>query len=303
MKRALKTAALIWVTAAFLPIQTYAEEIVLKNGDRLRVEKLEEKTDSVKFHHAVLGDIELPKTKIEKIIKESEAQQARAEEKKERKRGELLWDRRLAAGYEAQRGNTDRDAVHGDFLFNRNRLWIDEWTFKGEGSQEYTDDKKITQKANGMARYAWSLSQKVYNFYRFGAEHDRFEGIDARLLPTAGFGYWFFDQETLKLLGEAGAGYEYEFRRQARDEGDPVGQLRQMFSKKTGNIEFGDDIYYFPKLTDFGDYRFEGEVFLRFILTKHLAFKLKAADQYRSAPVGNRKKNDLTFTSSVEWLF
>lgn len=154
-----------------------------------------------------------------------------------------------------------------------------------------------------MARYAWNLNKKTYNFYRFGAEHDRFEGIDARLTPTTGLGYWVADQDALKLLGEAGAGYEHEFRREEPDEGAPVGQLRQMFSKKIGSIEFGDDVYYFPKLTDFDDYRFEGEVFLRFILTQHLAFKFKAADQYRSVPVADRKKNDLTFTSSVEWLF
>ncbi len=285
----------------------WADEIVLKNGDRLKAEKIEETTEGVHFHHPVLGDMKLPRTKI-KSIETGEAAGAKkfeksGEEEDKRKKGDLILDRKLGAGYEARRGNTDRDNLNGEFLYNRNRLWIDEWTLKGQGSQEYSEDKKNTQRGDAMIRYAKSLNKKIYNFYRFGAEHDRFEGIDARLTPTTGLGYWVWDKKDLKLLGEAGGGYEYEFRREEKDEGDPVLQFRQMFSKRIGSVEFGDDIYYFPKLTDFGNYRIDGEVFLRFILTKHLALKLKAADQYRSVPVAGKKKNDLTFTSTAEWLF
>lgn len=278
-----------------------AEEINLKNGDKLTADKVDESGDVVKFHHPVLGNMTVPKDQVQSISKT--AQPAKRETKKEKKKGDLILDRRLAAGYEAQRGNTDRDSLHGDFLYNRNRLWIDEWTLKGEGAQEYSEDKKITQRGSAMGRYAWSINPKLYHFYRIGLEHDRFEGIDARMTPTTGLGYWLKDLETLKLLGEGGGGYEYEFRHDAKNEGAPVLQFREMFSKKIGKTEFGEDVYYFPKLTDFGDYRIEGEAFLRFILTEHLAFKLKAGDQYRSVPVKNRKKNDLTFTSSVEWLF
>lgn len=278
-----------------------AEEITLKNGDKLTADKIEESDGVVKFHHPMLGNMAIPKDQVQAISKTPQPSKAKA--KKEKMKGGLVLDRSLAIGYEAQSGNTDRDSLHGDFLYNRNRLWIDEWTLKGEGSREYSDDKKITQRGSTMGRYAWSINPKLYNFYRIGVEHDRFEGIDARITPTTGLGYWLKDSETLKLLGEAGGGYEYEFRRAAKDEGATVLQFREMFSKKIGKAEFGEDVYYFPKLTDFGDYRIEAEAYLRFILTEHLAFKLKAADQYRSVPVKGRKKNDLTFTSSTEWLF
>lgn len=287
----------------FCNASLYAGEVVLKNGDRLKSEKIEESQDSVKIHHDILGDLFIPKNQITSISREP-AKPAETEKKeKERKKGDVTLDRRLAAGYAAKRGNTDTDSLNGDFLFNRNRLWIDEWTVKGEAAQEYNQDKKTSQRAGGSLRYARSITQKFYHFYRLGAEHDRFEDVDLRLTPTAGLGYWFWDKETLKLMGETGLGYEYEFRREAEDEGAPIAHFRESFSKKIGNVEFGEDIYFFPHLNDFSDYRLEGEAYLRFILSKHLALKFKAADQYRSEPAEGKKKNDLQFTSSVEWLF
>lgn len=287
----------------FLLTPAFADVIVLKNGDRLTVEKTEEEGGYVRAKHASLGDIVLPKSEVASITKEGEAPK-KEDIKTAPKKGEIIYDRRLAAGYEAQRGNSRTDNFHGEYLWNRNRRWIDEWTLKGSGTQDYAMRKKVTQKYDSTVRYAWSITQRLYNFYRIQGEHDRFENIDLRLTPTAGLGYWLLDTEKTKLMGETGLGYEYEFRRGAKDEGAPILHLREAFSHKLAeNIEFGEEIFYFPKLNNFDDYRIQGETFLRFILTKHLAFKLKAADQYRSVPIAGKKKNDLTFTSSIEWLF
>ncbi len=296
-----------FITALFLTLFTAAPqgisgEIILKNGDRLTAEKIEETSDALKIGHEIFGLIEISKKDVKSFSLTSESDDEK-KEKDQKKIGDLVLDRRLAAGYEAQRGNTDTDSLHGELLYNRNRLWIDEWTLKAEGAQEYNQDKKTSQSAKGSLRYAKSFWKKFYGFGRLGAEHDRFENIDLRLTPTAGAGYWFWDEEALKLMTEAGLGYEYEFRHQAPDEGAPIAHFRESFSKRIGNVEFGGDLYYFPHLNEFSDYRTEAEGYLRFILSKHLAFKLKAADQYRSRPIRGKKKNDLRFTSSVEWLF
>ncbi len=297
-----KTAFLLLVLAVLPFSAARAEEIVLKNGDRLQVEILEESLETVKVRHEVLGDMMIRRTHLTSVSRERGSPPAG--EKMVPEKGELVLDRRLGAGYEAKRGNTDTDALRGDFLYNRNRRWIDEWTVKGRGTQEYNQDKKTTQRADASIRYARSFNKKLYHFYRVGGEHDRFENIDLRLTPTAGPGYWIWDREDLKLLAETGIGYEYEFRRQAEDDGALIGHFRESFSKKIGSsIEFGEDVYFFPHLTEFSDYRLEGEVYLRFILTRHLAFKLKASDQYRSEPLEGKKKNDLQFTSTIEWLF
>lgn len=277
-----------------------ADIIALKNGDRLTVDQYEEKEGYIHAAHPALGDINIHKDQVAYIAKQDKKTE---EQRPEKKTGAVTWDRRFSAGYDAIRGNTDADNLNTDILFNRNRLWVDEWTLKATANQQYFSKKKVVQQARGNLRYAWSLNKKVYNFYQIGLEHDLFQNIDLRLTPTTGFGYWFSDKDTLKMMTEAGAGYEYEFRRGSKDQGAPVLNLREMFSKKIGNAEIGEDISYIPKINRFEDYRVEAEAFLRFILSQHLAFKFKLGDQYRSRPVVEKKKNDMNFTSAVEWLF
>jgi len=209
----------------------------------------------------------------------------------------LIWERRLSAGYELSDGNTDAERIFGDFLINRNRLRIDEWTLEGSAAQEYSNDKKNTQRADGSIRYAYTFWEKFYNFYRF-------EGIKARLLPSTGVGYWFSDTETLKLLAETGAGWQFEFFEDEKEDLEPVLHARGFFTKKiTENLELGTDFYYFPVLEDFGDYRFEGEGFLRASVAEHVALKIKLEDQYRSKPRQGAKRNDLRLISGLELNF
>lgn len=274
-----------------------AESIVLQNGDRLTVKIVRETPDTLWVEHETLGQLEIRRKEVASIP-------AAPAKKEERKRGDLEWKRKLSAGYDFSRGNTDTRRLNGDLLVNRNRLWIDEWTLKASGTQAYIQDKRNAQVAEGSLRYGHSITKKLYNFYRFSAEHDYFENVRARLLPSTGLGYWFFDTEKIKLLAETGIGYQYELFRDGGRQGAVVGHARNMISRKiTERVEVGNDLYYFPAIADFGDYRFEDEAFLKFAISERLALKIQIKDQYRSMPRRDAKKNDLQFTSGLEYSF
>ena len=289
----------IYLAASFFLFATshaLAESIVLQNGDRLTAKIVRETPAAIFVEHETLGQFEIRRKDVASVSAKPAP--------KERKRGDLAWQRKLSTGYDFTRGNTDTRGLNGDLLFNRNRLWIDEWTLKASGTQSYIKNKRNAQVVEGSLRYGHSITKKLYDFYRFSAEHDYFENVRARLLPSTGLGYWFFDTEKTKLLAEIGIGYQYELFREGGREGTIVGHGRNMISRKiTEHVEVGNDLYFFPAITDFGDYRFEDEAFLKFAISEHLALKIKIKDQYKSMPRGDAKKNDLQFTSGLEYSF
>jgi putative salt-induced outer membrane protein YdiY len=285
---------LILFFGALIP-RLNADVITLQNGDRLTGMVLSETPEILVLDHTILGRLEIQKSAL-----------ADTEEKKKKpEKGDVEWERKIAAGYEMASGNTEYQRLNGEFLVNRNKMWVDEWTFKGNGTVERGADRKLTvQRGETSLRYAYSLSKELYNFYRVSAEHDRFENLNARVLPTSGFGYWFSDTEALKLLTEGGVGYQWEFLRPDGVEQEAILHTRGMISKRLSErVETGIDHYYFPALRDFGNFRMETEAFFRFKISEHLGLKVTARNQYQSRPRSEAKKNDFRLVSGLEYSF
>lgn len=284
------------------PLCVQAEVLVLQNGDRLTGAITRETPKVIFLQHESLGKLKVPKSQIKQFPSDKPSP---SPDEEKRKKGDLEWKRKAAAGVEIARGNTEFTRWGADYELNRNRRWIDEWTLKGGATVEKSREELTVQKANNMVRYGYSITKKVYNFYRVNTEHDYFENLKLRVTPSTGVGYWFADTPSFKLLGEPGIGYEWEFLRPDGVEHGAIGHLRGMISKKIGErTEVGLDHYYFPKLTEFKNYRMETEAFWRLKLTEHLNYVLKIQNQYHSQPLNGRaKKNDFLLGSKLEYSF
>lgn len=280
----------LFVFCVFAP--AYSETVLLSNGDQLKGKIERETTESLFVRHEILGLLEIKKDRISAV------------KAKPKEKGDLILERKAGVNYDLSKGNTDTQSVGGDFLLNRNRLWIDEWTLKGSALKQFSGKKSITQRWDASLRYAYTFWEKYYNFYRLSTEHDYYEGIKLRLTPTTGVGYWFSDTEALKLMTELGLGYEEEFYRPSGRAGKPILHARAFASKKIGErTEVGTDFYFFPSLRDFADYRSELEAFLKIKISESLGFKLQLKDQYKSRSRNKAKKNDLQLLSGLEYSF
>jgi len=281
------------------PLTAHAEIFTLQNGDHLTGKVIQETKDTLWIQHEILGRLEIGRDRLAAPVSAEPAKDTDS-----RVKGEVLWERKIGGGLEIARGNTDKELINGDLSINRNRRWVDEWTVKAGAAASTVNHRKEKQKADGSIRYGRSFNKKAYHFYRIGAEHDFLENVKARVIPTAGVGYWFYDKDALKSMVEAGAGYEYEWLRPEGRDGRPVGHGRFMVMKKIGDKgETGFDLYYFPQLTDFGNWRLQGEAYASAAMTEHLSLKVTLKDQYRSRPVKEAKKNDLSLVSGVEVNF
>lgn len=276
-----------------LAIPAHGGEILLRSGERLKGRQVSEDSSAVTWEHDILGTLTIPKEDLA------------SEESHELKKvkGNVQWDARGSLGYElSDAGETETQLLHADFHLGRNRRWVDEWTWDGNLTQEYISGDSSAQRAETSLRYAWSFRKSFYNFYRMSAQHDFFENVNYRAIPSGGAGYWFFDRESLRILFEAGLGYEItDFRDRKTTENLVLHARKSFLARLNSRVEVGTDLLYFPKVEDFADYRLETEAFLRISLSSRLYLKVKFQDRYRSDPTPGVRKNISRLSTSLEF--
>ena len=280
-----------------------ADEIYLKNGDKISGEIREESGKTVSIKSEVLGVVTIDRRHIENIF--GLEKEVMAETKK--KDTNIIWKREISAAYNRATGNTQKSQLSLGFFINRNNKHVDEITLKGNAYYSSSSRKMDTQKYYGMGRYAFSFgpNKSWYNFYRIEADHDRFASIDYRLVPAAGVGYWFYDLPELKFMAEIGAGWEHtNFRDQTEDKDEAILTPRVFFEKQLyKNSTISQNLYYYPTLEDFNIYRLHSETVFSVAMNDKLSLRLSLIDDYSSIPSSDIKNNDLRLVSSLVYSF
>lgn len=283
-------------------LNLFAEVIHLKNNDRITGAIIAESNSSLTVKSKILGKIILDKSQIEKITKLDKEKIKQKAKKPEEK---IKWKRKISAGFTQVNGNTETSEFYADLLINR-KTDLDEFTIKGDVYYSSSDDKMDSQQWYSLVRYAHSFGKlkKWYYFYRLEADHDRFAGIDYRLTPASGIGYWFFDKEKFKFMAESGLGYEYTSFRNGTSEGEAILSLRTYFEKEIlTKLNFSQDINLYPSLEDFGQYRLRSETSLIHPLKENLSLKVSFIADYDSDPVASAKETDTRLISALEYSF
>jgi len=289
--------------ALYLTGNAFADEVYLKNGDKISGEVLDESEGKVSLKTESMGTLTIDNEAIERIAKAAETQPKKTEEEK----SDPAWKREIAIGYDKTTGNTNESRLAASGSINRNRKHIDEWTLKGEVYYSTNERKTNAQQWYTMGRYAYSLgkTKKWYNFYRLEADHDRFEDIGYRLLPAAGLGFWLFDTDDIKLMAEVGAGYEYtKFRIEDNNKEQWVLTPMASFEKKLfDKTRLKQNLFYYPAFEDFNDYRLRSETYVDVGINDKLSLRLSLIDDFTSEPAPDTKKNDLRLTSGLAYSF
>jgi len=210
---------------------------------------------------------------------------------------ELILDRKFALGGKLTAGNTSVQSLHFDFLLNRNLKLDHEFTVKGNFDKESSAGVDTAFKFSSVLRLAYSLSERHYHFYKLNADHDRFQDINLRLIPTVGMGYWFVNESKVKSILEGAVGYQKEYMLDNSSTDIMILRLSQDFTLGDFSNEF--DVY--ANVADFGNFRGVNETKYTMKLNSHYALKLSLKDEYNNRPASGIQKNDLRFTTSIEY--
>jgi len=278
----------------------YADEIYLKNGDRISGKIIEEQGDSVAIDTEAVGSITINKRFVDRIVVSEEIKKASVREEKDK-----LWHRKISVGYNKSSGNTQNNQVSTHLYANR-KTGHDEFTMKGEVYYSSTNKKMDSQKWYGMGRYAFSFwDRKWYNFYKLETDHDRFANIDYRAIPSIGTGYWFSDEPDWKAMVELAIGFEHtNFRDAFKSSNEAVLVPRGFFKKKfIKGLSLLQDIFLYPSLEAHGKYRLHSETALINPINDHMSWKISFIDEFNSDPTGSAKKNDYRLISSLDYVF
>lgn len=278
-------------------IYVYAEEIHLKNGDRVSGEIIEQSDENLSVKTDAMGTILIKRDFVEYIGGVDKEILVKAEEK--------LWQREASLGYNKSSGNTQNNQFSLRFCANR-KTDHNEFTIKADNFYSSSNKKMDTQKWYGMGRYASSFwKNKWYNFYKIEGSHDRFANIDYRIVSATGVGYWFSDQPDWKAMVEAGVGLEHtNFRDTTKDSNEMILVPRAFFEKNIfAGSRISQDLILYPYLEDTGEYRIHSETSLVTPISDKLSMQLSLIADYNSVPSEDTKKKDMRFISSLRYAF
>ena len=349
-------------TASFLflllAIPAIADQIVLKNGDRLTGsitkadgKELVMKTDyagdvTVKFDaiqgitsagdlHVVLSDgktavgpvstsgnnvivatrtagtVEAPRSSIKTLRSPTE------EAAHERSLHPGLaegWNGGLNLGFALTRGNSASKNLN--IAFTATRKGFKDKLILYTNTIYATNDKEgqsstTANTISGGARYDRDFAPRVFGFVNGDFYHDELQSLDLRSIFGGGIGFHVVksDATTFDLL--AGVNYTHEsysipFKPPSPETARSLAGLTlgdEFMHKISKSTVITQNLYFYPDLTNTGEYRGTFAFGTVTKLNKWLGWQNSFGDVYVSDPPPGKKKNDIVFSTGLNFSF
>jgi putative salt-induced outer membrane protein len=213
-----------------------------------------------------------------------------------------VWKGALGAGVSLTGGNTDTSSYSVDFAVVRDPKKKD--VFKADGFYLRTDtDGETAVDRTGLgARYERALGKgaRAFTFGEVRYLRDVFKDVDHLITPTVGLGYRLVDRERVKLSADAGVGLAFEqlAEREATTDGavSASESLLWKLSKSASFVHGGRGLW---KVNDFGDAYYHLEAGILAGLARRFDLKLTFADDYKTRPLPDKKKNDTAVLATI----
>jgi putative salt-induced outer membrane protein YdiY len=328
--------------ALLLSVFVHADQIALKNGDRLTgsilksdADKLTLKTDyageiaikwsaidqvssnqplfvTSKDGQVLLGTVESSADKFHVHTKESgdvalARDVVRTMRSPEEQKLSQAWSGFVDTGLSLSRGNSDTSTfslgASADRTTERDKVTVYAASLLAKNR---TAGVSLTtaKAARGGIRYDFNLSKRVFAFGFTDLEYDRFQLLDLRNVLGGGLGYHAIktDATTLDLFG--GGSFNQEFF--------STGLTRRVAEvlvgddlsyKFSGNVALAEKLVLYPNLSDLGQFRGQFDTALLTKLNKWLGWQITLSDRYLSNPLPGIKKNDLLLTTGLRLTF
>lgn len=136
------------------------------------------------------------------------------------------------------------------------------------------------------------------------AQFNKIQKINLRFLLGTGIRFHIFDLQHYQLNFGTGFMYEYE---ELIDYGISSDILSNSYFSFDGqfseNIGMNVITYFQPKLIDFGNYRLSNETQLRFVINKHLTYRVIYSLSHDSRDIPTVRKTNYTFRNALSFTF
>jgi hypothetical protein len=212
-----------------------------------------------------------------------------------------LWKLDLQLGANLQFNQKDTELYTGDFKADygdpKTRF---RHTFDYHVRYGKVDNVTSANNMAGLIRTEFDVAQKVFLFNAAGAGYDEIRKIDFTYEDSFGVGYTLVKMTNFVLSVDAGANFQKQFFSN--------GTATEIFSPRLGEksawkisskFEVSQTFEFYPRSTDFEDYRLRAEGILRYLLNNHLSLNLRVAEIYDTRPAAGVTPNDLQINSTI----
>ncbi len=226
----------------------------------------------------------------------------------EKKPAEPRWEGDLALGLSLSKGNTDATSFSFTFSadgpINTAKTMI--WKNKGVLLFSQTNGETSSESLLANSRINWQLNGRLFTYFEFQGQRDRFKNFGYRFLPSLGFGYKFLDTESVVLGLDAGLSQVFtKYYDTGVTENYTGLKGGQQFNwKLSETAEIIEVLEVNADITRLSDFFFRLEMNLITAITQSWSVKLTFVDSYVNRPVGTGiKKNDITFIAGISRKF
>lgn len=275
-------------------VSVEAREIEFKNGDTISATVISETDSTITVNSDLFGQLTFDKS----LIVTKDAQKPKPKK--------FAWKNKVSLGYAQSGGNTEKSNFSG-------KVSVEKTTDDKEYSGKYSayvassDGNQDARKFKSTIRYAnkFGDNKQWYNFYKVEGDQDRFSNIEYRFIPSAGYGYWFYNRDDFKLRAEAAVGWQYtNYVDNTDSESEMVIVPQGYFEKQISDtLTFSEELTLYPSMSDIAHIRMTSETNLTGKLTDKTSWKVSFIDDYDSEPKGTTEKNDYQLITSLEYSF
>ena len=325
-------ARFIFVLLFLIPIisgTAAADEVHLKNGDRLTGEVKSLEKDKLVLVTSYAGEISITWSEVDalrtdkpiKVVLTDESVVEGISQPSEERKIHLLTERieggvsfnlvdvksinpkppepalkisaRANAGIDVKKGNTDTEVYHFDGSFVA-RTEKNRYRAAFETDEEKSSGVKTVDNWLGSITYDHFVSQKWFLYGNASFESDKFKDLNLRSILGVGSGYQFIETSNTKLSGEAGFSYVNEDYIEDEDSSYPAGRLSFVFEKPLFDerLKFFHNDEALVNLEDADDITIRTQTGFRFPFYKRFNMTLQYNWDWENVPAEGQEKTD-----------
>jgi putative salt-induced outer membrane protein YdiY len=338
LKRYAFLTAILFFICTFIIERSSADEIILKNGDRLtgKVTKMENGTLILETEYS--KPIEIKKDKVGTIrvdapvdlhLPDGEILKGSIQKTEEDRlivqpgegRGVVLvewnklsainptpvppsrWKGNVNLGAGLQSGNTDRKNASLGAEAER-RTDLDRFTLGFLYNYAEEEDEVSARNTYGAAKYDYFFTRKFYGYLSVEMLHDKFKNLNLRTVVGPGVGYQVWDDKVKSLSFEAGLSYFSEDRMEGDDKDWLTARLSSSFQYYfTEHMYFRDHVIIYPSLEQGGEFQLRNEASLIAKLNSYWSLNLKNIYEHDSDPAKDVQGDDWQWILGIQYDF
>jgi putative salt-induced outer membrane protein YdiY len=289
-----------------LAIEPPNVQVVLTDGDAIHGRLIDENESTIVLEHPNLGRLEIPREQIDSFkAKEHEFEKAErvawfdpkmkklaARTSRLREKG---WESSLDISLDSSSGNTEEQSTRFGGHLQRNlpdRITTGDLSYYHKVKDSEISDNKLTL---GLGR-DWLLPESPWFYFLQGRfDYDEFESWQQRANAQVGPGYHLIQKDDMTLDVRSGLGVRREWG-SINNNPKLEGLIGADFEWKITSKQICKFApYYYPVLSDFGDYRtrFSGEWRYFFDEDMRLSFLVGSLYEFQSIVDPGKKHADL----------